>query len=351
MSVAHDAGSVAEAIERDSGAWDVAVMANHGHLLQSWRWGAFKEKFGWQVERFAVPGEAGMALAQVLFRHKAGVSIGYIPRGPVLASDDHEASCALWDRIDRSARRRRALSIIVEPDTETAALAMTHLSLAPGPVPRQPARTVKVALLDDDALMAQMHSKTRYNVRMARRREVAVWAASDVAASVETFYELLKDTASRNTFGVHAADYYRQFLHLFGDDTILLLAGVEQQTAAGVIAVKFGDEAIYMYGASSTKDRANGAGFLLQHEAMRWARDRGATRYDMWGIPEFDPASTVSESGDRLVGSTGADMRGLYEFKTRFGGEIVRYPAPLERRYHPVLASLAKRLYGASSAG
>ena len=58
---------------------------------------------------------------------------------------------------------------------------------------------------------------------------------------------------------------------------------------------------------------------------------RGARRYDLWGIPGHDPESSVSESGDRLAASTGNDRRGLYEFKTRFGGQIVHYPPPLER--------------------
>jgi lipid II:glycine glycyltransferase (peptidoglycan interpeptide bridge formation enzyme) len=84
---------------------------------------------------------------------------------------------------------------------------------------------------------------------------------------------------------------------------------------------------------------------------MRWARSRGARRYDLWGIPEYDPDTSVSESGDRLAASIRTDRRGLYEFKTRFGGQIVRSPAPLERIYHPLLARMARRFYSAGSQG
>jgi lipid II:glycine glycyltransferase (peptidoglycan interpeptide bridge formation enzyme) len=131
----------------------------------------------------------------------------------------------------------------------------------------------------------------------------------------------------------------------FGDNAVLLFAEIDGRPAAALIAAAFGDEAIYMYGASSTKDRAHGAGFLIQFEAMRWARDRGCRRYDLWGIPAVDPASTQVESGDRIAGTTGQDWRGLYEFKTRFGGKIVQYPPTRERRYLPLLASLARRYY------
>jgi lipid II:glycine glycyltransferase (peptidoglycan interpeptide bridge formation enzyme) len=220
-----------------------------------------------------------------------------------------------------------------------------------GPEPIQPSRSVKVDLLDDDALIEQMHPKTRYNVRLARRRGVTIRLAENLDVGVAEFYAMLQDTASRNAFVIHAPDYYREFLHFFHDDACLIFAEIGGSPVAGVIAAVFGDEAVYMYGASSTSARAHGAAFLLQHEAMRWARDHGARRYDLWGIPEYDPESTVSESGDRLAGSAGSDRRGLYEFKTRFGGRIVRYPPPIEYRYHPLLAVLAKRFYSAGGSG
>ncbi|MCC7021705.1 MAG: peptidoglycan bridge formation glycyltransferase FemA/FemB family protein [Thermomicrobiales bacterium] len=329
----------------DAEAWDDALRATGGHLLQSWHWGALKSRFGWEPERVAVATRGGAALAQILFRTRAGVSIGYIPRGPALPENDPEAAVALWREIDRVARRRRALTVIVEHDAEIDDDIARRLRLTPGPAAIQPARTVKVRLGSDDELLKQMHQKTRYNVRLAQRRGVLTREAAIDDASIDGFYALMQDTASRNEFGIHSRDYYGEFLRLFADRGLLLFAEIEGRPVAAVAAVAFGDEAIYMYGASSTKDRAHGAGFLLQYEAMRWARERGCAAYDLWGIPAEDPESTRVEDGGRIAGTSGSDWRGLYEFKTRFGGEILRYPAPLERLYHPLLASLARRVY------
>ncbi len=338
-------------IAADNATWDAAVMSCGGHLLQSWRWGSFKKRFGWDVERIAVPREGGAALAQVLFRNKAGLSIGYIPRGPAWPPDDPDAVEELWARLDEVARRRRALTIIVEPDRTLPDQSHQDLRFIPGPEPIQPARSVKVDLLDDQALMNQMHSKTRYNVRLALRRGVTTRLADQPGDSFGLFYDMLRDTAARNDFIVHSPDYYREFLREFGADACLAFAEVDGKVVAGAIAAVFGDEGIYMYGATSTRDRAHGAAFLLQHEMMRWARSRGARRYDLWGIPEYDPESSASASGDRLAASTGNDRRGLYEFKTRFGGSIVSYPPPLERVYHPFLATLARRFYSSGRQG
>ena len=74
--------------------------------------------------------------------------------------------------LDEVARRRRTLTIIVEPDRPLPELTGEGVRLVPGPEPIQPARTVKVELLDDQSLIDQMHPKTRYNVRLAKRRGV-----------------------------------------------------------------------------------------------------------------------------------------------------------------------------------
>jgi lipid II:glycine glycyltransferase (peptidoglycan interpeptide bridge formation enzyme) len=190
-----------------------------------------------------------------------------------------------------------------------------------------------------------MHQKTRYNVRLAQRRGVTVERATPDGAAVATFYELLEDTARRNEFGVHTATYYQDFLQIFGDDALLLFAVIDQRPVAGLIAARFGPEAVYMYGASSTAHRENAAGFYLQFEAMRWAREQGCLRYDLWGIPATDPPPVASDESDRIPGTRGTDWRGLYQFKVRFGGDIVSYPPTLERRYHPLLSALARRVY------
>jgi peptidoglycan pentaglycine glycine transferase (the first glycine) len=325
--------------------WDDAVRDGGGHLLQSWRWGEFKKRHGWDVERFAVVTERSVSLAQVLFRSRGPVAIAYIPRGPVFDPRDNEGLRNLFARIDAACKKRRALYLMIEPDS---ALPFTGSYKSEGFVRGsehfQPSRTVKIPLLPDVALLAQMHQKTRYSVRLAERRGVEMVRSEATAEAVDDFYRLLEDTSARNEFGIHSHAYYRDFLEIFEDDALLLFAKVEGVVAAGLIAAKFNEEAIYMYGASSTEHRAHGGAFALQFEAMRWARDHGALRYDLWGIPREDPVSTSEDDMKRVAGTRGNDWRGLFKFKTGFGGQVVTYPPTLERRYHPALAFAARRL-------
>ena len=324
-------------------SWDRAVLDGNGHFLQSWRWGEFKSEFGWSVDRVSAGSADGLALAQVMYRARGPISVGYIPRGPVVPGDAAELTTELVRRVDASGKSHRALYTMFELERALpySGRYKEHGFIL-GPDHIQPGRTVKVTLLDDDSQLKQMRQNTRYSVRLAMRRGVEVSRLGD-GYTIDSFYQLLQDTSDRNKFGIHSRDYYDRFMQTFGEDALCIFAVSEGNLAAGLIAAKFGDEAIYMYGASSSEHRSHGAAFLLQFEAMKWARDSGCLRYDLWGIPMVDP-DNVSDTGDSIAGTKGDDWRGLYRFKTGFGGEIVSYPPVLERRYNVLGAFAAHRL-------
>lgn len=334
-------------ITRDPTRWNDALRSLGGHLLQTWEWGEFKADFGWRPERIVVGGEQPRAMALVLYRHKGPFSIGYIPRGPAVAAGDLEATRLLLDAIDQNARKHRALYIMVESDAPIEGLTDHPFpNIQPGPPHLQPGRTVKVPLLDDDELLAGMHQKTRYSVRLAPRKGVVVDLHSgDDRPAVDEFYSMLQETSKRNEFGIHTADYYHDFMRRFPDNAVLFIARLDGHPAAGLISAVFGTDAIYMYGASDTKFRAVGAAFNLQFRAMQWGREQGATQYDMWGIPEIDPPKD-NEHKDHVPATKGDDWRGLFRFKTGFGGAIVSYPPSVQRTYHRELARIADRMIG-----
>jgi len=49
-----------------------------------------------------------------------------------------------------------------------------------------------------------------------------------------------------------------------------------------------GRRAWYLYGGSTDAERERMPNYLLQWEAMRWARNRGCEEYDLWGVPDED---------------------------------------------------------------
>jgi len=331
-------------VDLNEAEWDATLHYLNGDLLQSWRWGEFKRRQGWTVARLRCDGTDGPAMALVLLRRRGPVSVAYLPRGPVIAERDTDAS-ELLARIDETSARFRALVMFVEPDRPLPPGWLNDEGkFARGPEAFQTSRTVKAPLGDDAVLLAQMRRDTRYNVRHAQRRGVRVEHATGTTSEIKAFYRLLQETSWRNGFGIHAYDYYEDFLRVFEDQANLLFSCVDGVPTAALISARCGPEARSMYAGSATAHRARGDAALLYFEAMRWARAHGCTHYDLGGIAAESPPTESGHdggSGDRRD----ANLEGVHQFKVGFGGEIITYPATVERRYRPAIAWLARRLY------
>ena len=60
--------------------------------------------------------------------------------------------------------------------------------------------------------------------------------------------------------------------------------------------------------------------FALQWEAIRWARSKGCTTYDLWGVPDEELESLETSFRSRSDG-----LWGVYRFKRGYGGRLVRW--------------------------
>ena len=313
--------------------WDRLVAAVGGHLLQTWPWGELKARFGWQVERVA----AGPALAQVLFRRlPAGVgSIAYVPRGPAGGLDDPAALSSLLAAIRPVARRRRAICLKIEPDREDDVGLVAHfqaLGFRPSPQSVQPRRTLIVDLQGEpEEVLGRMKQKTRYNTRLSARKGVTVRPGSQ--ADLPGFYDLMERTAERDGFAIHSQAYYETAHELFVSSGrgCLLLAEHQGRLLAGLVAMAFGGTTCYMYGASSDEQRELMPTYLLQWEAMLWARREGCRFYDLWGVP--DAEEEILEAG--FAGRSDG-LWGVYRFKRGFGGRLVRTAGAWDLVYAPL---------------
>lgn len=311
--------------------WD-GFLQDHpdAHILQTSTWGALKKAFGW-TPYYIQEGEAGALV--LLRRLPLGFSVGYIPRGPVGTGWP-----ALWPVLDDFCREHRAIFLKVEPDIweplpeEFASRQMT--GFAPSPDTIQPPRTILVDLSgEEEDILMRMKSKTRYNIRLAGRKDVSVRPSMDVAA----FHRMMLTTGERDAFGIHSLAYYQKAHALFSarGACVLLIATYQEQPLAGLMAFARGDTAWYFYGASTNQERNRMPTYLLQWEAMRWARETGCTTYDMWGVPDFPEPVLEEEFLQRSDG-----LWGVYRFKRGFGGALARTVGAWDRVYRPALYKL-----------
>jgi peptidoglycan pentaglycine glycine transferase (the first glycine) len=328
--------------------WDQFVLNVEGHLLQSWAWGEFKARFGWEVERLAVWDEGGEQLkgaAQILIRSLPLGSLAYVPKGPVAEPGDVQTWTRLLQMLHDFGQERGVTFLKIEPDWE-GDHPLSPLFIEEGfrasDRAIQPATTIVVSLEgEEDQILAQMKSKTRYNVRLAERKGVTVREGDE--EDVSWFYELMEETRDRDAFGIHEEEYYLEAWQAFAPEghARLFLAYYDDEPLGGLMVFAFGSRAYYLYGASSDRHRNLMPNHLLQWRAMLWARERGCTSYDLWGIP--DEAGEGDEDMEEVLKRGG--LWGVYRFKRGFGGRVVRHSLSYNYVYSRLLYWLGMRVY------
>ncbi len=338
-------------------------------FLQSRYWAELKRRFGWSAcavralpsgERDAVFHDLHLAMTR---RVAPGFTLAYVPHGPELRSPTEIAEGGALERelelitslrefgqelasaIDTSVAMLRfdppweldigaATGRLDETEAAQAGAARDAARRsaarnaglrAPG-VEIQPRATVLIDVTqDEEALLAGMKSKWRYNLRLAAKRGVSVESAGPGLLS--RWYALYRETAARDRIAIHSEQYYRAVFEVAaatpdGPEIELLLAYHEGELLAGIVVGYYRGRATYLYGAASNRKRNLMPAYALQWEAMQRAKAAGMRVYDLFGIPRT--------SSDRHR------MQGLYRFKTGFGGRIVERPGCLDLPIQPL---------------
>lgn len=311
----------------------------HAHVLQTGEWGELKSSFGWDAVR-VISGEAGV---QILFRNlPLGFTIGYVPK-PIMSEQLFLAGNSFWQEVDSICQHYRALFLKLEPDLwkdDSLSKVTNHPLLITSPNNIQPPRTIMVNLKgSEEEILAQMKQKTRYNIRLAEKKGVTVRAWEEI----ESFHKMMLVTGERDRFGIHSLEYYRCAYELFHPSGMseLLVAEYQGKPLAALMVFARGRRAWYLYGASTDDERNRMPTYLLQWEAMKWARWRGCEEYDLWGVPDEDEATLEANFENRQDG-----LWGVYRFKRGFGGELKRAAQAMDRVYNPLLYWLYLRFVG-----
>lgn len=328
------------------------VFTNTGSFLQTPFWADFKSEHGWKNMRFTVDFDfCGTKITQecsVLIRAFGKspfyFSIAYIPLFPKL--DCKNITDAPFELSYLLSDIAKALKPFLPSDTicvrfdadaafdtpekrddfvkkmKAAAKKRKMMPVKSGVDIQPPDSTVIELTQSEDAILATMKNKWRYNIRLAERKGVVIkrsdGAKADFDSRVDEFYDLYKTTAARDGIAIHSKEYYadllkRSAVELFSGNDVPLVslytAEHDGESLAAIITLFSKSEAVYLYGCSGNIKRNFMPAYLLQWTAIKAARAYGSSFYDMYGIPPADDESHP--------------MHGLYLFKTGFGGKNI----------------------------
>lgn len=308
------------------------------HFLQTWEWAQVKAAYGWKPMPFVWNNDNKIVAATMILKKQvisrgfaARLCVLYCPKGPLRDWSNEPLRNQILNDLQTFARKQGGIFVKVDPDVmlgtgipgsedarenEVGKVVASDLKRRGWVFSSDQIQFKNTVLMDlsasEDEMLARMKQKTRYNVRLAEKKGVIVRIGTSV--DLPMLYEMYAETSVRDGFVIRDEGYYRTVWTTFmssNEPTCEpLIAEVNDEAVAAIFVFYFAGRAYYVYGMSREAHREKMPTYLLQWEAMRRAKSRGCTVYDLWGAPdEFNESDS---------------MWGVFRFKEGLGGQVVR---------------------------
>jgi lipid II:glycine glycyltransferase (peptidoglycan interpeptide bridge formation enzyme) len=295
----------------------------HKSFLQTTEWLKFQEHAGHKVWRF----DDGKIKANIIqMKTYLGRSWFYIPHGPEIKLEDIGSGLqnelrSFLRKIKVLGRQNKAIFVKMEPFSDIVIELLYRRGFRKSPRQVQPQKTVIIDLgKKEGELLSEMHSKTRYNIGLAEKKDIVVEESGDI----DMFWELLKKTSEKDGFSTHPKEYYAKLLDYFKKDKEIkvklyfaMLKAENGKTLnvykhlAGALVLYYGNTAYYLHGAMDRQYSKMMAPYLLHWKIMQMAKKEGYENYDFWGI-------------------NAKKWPGVTRFKLGWGGRTVEHPGSFD---------------------
>ena len=354
-----------------SNSWNELISKlPNPHFLQTYEWGQVKAKYGWSplyaiwdeqdnmkvetdVNRLSSfvfpPSAAALILKRQILRNgfAARLSILYLPKGPLLDWANKTLRTRVLNDLQSYAKKQGAIFLKMDPDVvlgtgvpasedevvdNTGQTVMKELKRRGWEYASDQIQFKNTVVIDlnstEEEMLARMKQKTRYNIRLAEKKSVSLRVGTK--GDLPMLYKMYAETSVRDGFVIRDEGYYKTVWEMFMSLNVdklersqvstfqpfnlptcePLIAEVDGEPVAAIFVFYFAGRAYYVYGMSRNAHREKMPTYLLQWEAMKRAKAKGCTVYDLWGAPEvFDESDS---------------MWGVYRFKEGLGGKVVR---------------------------
>jgi len=295
-------------------------------LFQRWQWGEVCTRQHEQVYRIGLyEKDTCIGVAQcIVVKAKRGNFL-HVRHGPVLSRWDKRVFSQVRNIIRALAKEHGCVCVRISPRIEGSDPVKKMFRNAGGIPAAIHAMDAECAwVLDitpsEDTLLSGMRKTTRYEIRRAIKVGVGITISKE-KKDLSYFTELYKETAKRHGFVKHTGIESEFDVFTKKDQAVIITGFFEKKPIASALILFSGHQAIYHHGASIASSIP--VSYLVQWEAIRYAKERGVKEYNFWGIaPDGDPSHP---------------WFGLSAFKKGFGGKEARtihaYDFPVSFRY------------------
>lgn len=315
--------------------------SKYGRLTQALEWGDVKSNWTKEIVYLEEDGNIVASMLILIQSMKiGGYTMMYAPRGPVCDPNDVNLVKKMINEIEPLVKKYKACMIKFDPQVKyseqldklyndngfkTSGKNPDHDDLI------QPVHEAVLKLQDIpfEELMKGFAEKTRYNIRLSGRKGVQV-RFSHSEEDLKVFYKLYEITTIRDKIGKRAYEYFKGMLDAYDSEHLRIYVtshdGVDLSAA---IAITYGPEMFYLYGASSNEKRNLMPNYKMQAEMIKWALEKGCKFYNFGGILNLEKNN------------------GLYKFKTGFCHEngITNYIGEIDAVYNKPIYLLYRYIF------
>ena len=323
------------------------------HPLQSYEWGEFRKKTGIKVIRRGFWENNKLKEIFQLTIHQiphTKWAIGYLPKGSLPTQE-------VLAELHKIGKENNCIFIQLEPATPR------HSGLDPESIQNKreilkqvqddayfkrlglrpaahPLFTKYTFMLDlthsEEEILKTMHSKTRYNIRVAQKHGVEV-EEDDSDKAFDTFWKLTEETTKRQGFFAHTKNYHKLHWETFPHKTTdgglsshLFVGKYKGKILSTLLLLVFKDTLYYPYGASSNEERNVMHSTYTMWEAIKFGKKLGLKKFDMWGA-----ANAADPTPDN-------PYYGFHRFKQGFGANLIEFVGSYDLIINPMFYEFYK---------
>ncbi len=287
-------------------------QSKYTNHMQDLRWG--KVKSSWIQEAVYIEENGKITHAMTVRLKKIpyfNSYFAYASRGPVCAPDDMVGIDRLIKELDTVIKKYNVYVLKFDPEIlysqelekkyrDAGYKVLSRNKTSDELIQPRYNMLLYISGKSEDDIFKGFSEKTRYNIRLAKRKGVEV-RYSKSEEDLKIFYELYKVTCKRDKIGCRDYEYFENMLEAYNEDEIrIYIASYENENLASAININYGGKSFYIYGASSNEKRNLMPNYLMQWEMIRWAIQTNCKNYDFGGVLVLDKEN------------------GLYKFKSGF---------------------------------
>ncbi len=220
------------------------------------------------------------------------------------------------------AKRYRAFQIVIEPSSSASLPLLVKNGFKISKSPYLNTKTIHIDITkSEEVLLKEMHHKTRYNIKVAKRNDITIAQSADI----DLFCDLWHQSARERKNYFNQSREMKALYNAFGKNAYILFSyteSIKSEPHGGILLIVAGEIAFYMHAGYLNVGKKLYAPTLCTWASIQLAKEKGVKIFDFEGI--YD---------ERFPSPS---WQGFTRFKKSFGGKEIEFPGTFQKLRLPL---------------